>query len=903
MRRLTSDEIRRAYLDFFESKGHQVVPASSLVPSNDPTLLFTNAGMVQFKDVFLGLDRRPYTRATTSQKCMRISGKHNDLENVGPSPSHHTFFEMLGNFSFGDYFKDEAITFAYELLTKVFELPADRLAFTVYQDDDEAYNIWVSSIMVDPRRVVCLGPKTNFWQMAETGPCGPTTEIFWDRRPEEGIDSIADSLLSDDGRLLEIWNLVFMQYNRTHPDPQHTGKHDIPLPKPGVDTGMGLERMVAVIQDKNSTYDTDVFEDIMDAAQEILGHSNEFRQQNYVSYRVIADHIRAATFLISDKVNPGTNGRDYICRMLLRRAMRFAYGMGVNAPFLHKVAPTVIQKLHSVYPELEQERTAIQYYIAAEEERFLAMLERSLSILDNMITDLKTNGESSLGGSDAFFLFETHGLPLEITRDILKEQNLSIDEAGFRLAQDQHALQSRGETATIEVKPVYQDTFSDLQSRQALSSPHYNPYDYERLTVRTSIAALICNGVRVTQVSKGDQVEIVLEQTPFYVESGGQVSDTGTIVGDSCDIQVDNVHQPVGGLIIHVGRVLSGSLSEGATVSASVDIGRRWNIMRNHTATHLLHAALRKNLGTHVQQRGSLVAPEKLRFDFSHNSALTQTEIDQISLDVTRMILANVPVAVSNKPLDEARREGAMALFGEKYGSIVRTVTIPGPSMDGEYFSYELCGGTHIRHTGEIGTFLITAQGSSSAGVRRLEAVTGIEAYLALQGQARLLHQFAEKLGAPTIEAAGERISLLLQEVQDGRKSLEQMQRQHARTNLDLLIEKAIDVDGIKVLAAVIEASEVKLLSEIADWCRDRLQSSVVVLGSSIEGEARLVAALTKDVADRGVHAGNIIKSIAKIIDGKGGGRPDFATAGGKNPARLAESIELVQSLVAESLR
>ncbi len=601
MKYMSSDEVRQAFLDYFASQGHQPVSASSLVPGNDPTLLFTNAGMVQFKDVFLGTDKRPYTRAATSQKCMRISGKHNDLENVGPSPRHHTFFEMLGNFSFGDYFKRDAIKFGYQLLTEVYGLPPERLAFTVYETDDEAYDVWVNEVGVDPKRVARMGPKTNFWQMADTGPCGPTSEIHWDKNPELGVDGIIPALIEEDDRFLELWNLVFMQFNRTHPDEQHTGKFDNPLPSPGVDTGMGLERILAVIQGVEANYDTDLFTDIMDATQEILGHDDNFRAENYVGYRVIADHIRAASFLVADGVNPGTNRREYITRMLIRRAMLFAYKMGVENPFLYQVAEAVIHKMGSVYPELVQFQEAIRYQISTEEERFLRTLEHSLGILDSMIEDMKSTGQSEMSGDDAFFLHATHGLPLEITRDVLKEHALTVDEAGFDAAREIHKIQSDEETWVMATGlDIYRDLLTSLQKAGKLGSDGvaYNPYNYDHLSVPTTVLAIIKDGELVESAKWEDEVEIVLAETSFYVESGGQVSDKGLIEhpDDNWVIEVTGMRQPVGGLIIHVGKVIytkGTQVKVGDNVVARVDHHRRWDIMRNHTATHLLHASLR----------------------------------------------------------------------------------------------------------------------------------------------------------------------------------------------------------------------------------------------------------------------------------------------------------------------
>ncbi len=904
MKRTNSVEVRQTFLDFFAARGHQIVASSSLVPGNDPTLLFTNAGMVQFKDVFLGLDKRPYTRATTAQKCMRISGKHNDLENVGPSPRHHTFFEMLGNFSFGDYFKREAIIYAYELLTNVYGLPPDRLAFTVFYNDDEAYDIWTKVVGVDPRRVARMGPKTNFWQMAETGPCGPTSEIHWDLHPEQGVDSIIAALEREDDRFLELWNLVFMQFNRTQPDPQHSGQYDVPLPAPGVDTGMGLERLLAVLQDVPSNFDTDLFTDIMDATQEILGHSDAFRREHYVAYRVIADHMRAATFLIADGVNPGTTGREYVPRMMIRRAWRFAHGMGVQRPFLTEVAEAVIAKMGPIYPELVQFREAVRYQIATEEERFMRTLDHALAELAIRVEEMKRSGQKVMSGADAFALFATHGLPLEITRDLLREEGMEVDEPAFRAELERHREISAGETGAFEDVTVYQQILEDLQQRGMLGPEGvtYNPYDYDHLTFEGQVLALVSKGQRIKEAKANEAVEVVLPHTAFYVEAGGQVSDTGEIRGQGWTVRVEDMRQPIGGLIVHVGMVTEGIVREGDRATAAVDEARRWDIMRNHTATHLLHASLRRVLGAHVRQKGSLVAPDRLRFDFTHNAPLTAEEIERITEQVNAMILANQPVAIAFKSLNEARQEGAMALFGEKYGETVRTITIPQPQARQQRFSYELCGGTHVRSTAEIGPFVITKEESSSAGVRRIEAVTGRGAQALIAQRLQTLNAVAVRLGSE-VENVASRVEALLDELKAAQERIEALERRSALNALDTLLAQAQEVDGARVVAAQVEAPDSDLLGQMADWCRDRLESGVVVLGSTIEGKVRLVAKVTPDLVKRGVHAGKLVGALAEVVGGGGGGRPDFATAGGKDPSRLPEAIAKASVLVAEALR
>lgn len=902
MQRMSSAEARQAFLDYFARHGHQTVSSSSLVPGNDPTLLFTNAGMVQFKEVFLGQDSRPYSRAATAQKCMRISGKHNDLENVGPSPRHHTFFEMLGNFSFGDYFKRDAIRFAYELLTEVYGLPPERLAFTVYETDDEAFDAWTKDIGVSPARVARMGPKTNFWQMAETGPCGPTSEIHWDKRPEDGEAEIIDALTREDDRFLELWNLVFMQFNRTQADPEHTGAYDEPLPAPGVDTGMGFERLLSVLQGVPTNFDTDLFTDIMDATQAILGHSDAFRQEHYVAYRVIADHSRAAAFLIADGVNPGTTGREYVTRMLIRRAWRFAHTMGVEQPFMADVAEAVIAKMGTVYPELIQFREAIRYQIATEEERFMRTLDHALSELDDRIAELEANGETELGGAEAFALFATHGLPVEITRDLLQEHGLTVDEAGFAVEMVHHREVSGSDTGVFADVTAYQALLESLRAEGALGPEgvDYFPYDYDRFTFDSHVIGLLRDGEPITTAGPGDRVQVVLAETAFYVESGGQVSDTGIIRGEGWFIRVDGMAMPVGGLIVHLGEVVEGTVQIGDAATGIVDAQRRWDIMRNHTATHLLHASLRRVLGEHVRQKGSLVAPDRLRFDFTHGSPVTPEELRAVEDEVNAMVLANQPLEIVFKSLDEAKREGAMALFGEKYGNTVRTITIPEPEHDSRW-SYELCGGTHVRSTAEIGEFIITREESSSAGVRRIEAVTGHAANALIRRRFDTLREVAALVGGEPEHAPG-RVKALLEELDIAYDSIETMQRDTARDALEELLSASVAVDGAQLVAAQVDAPDGDLLAEMVDWCRDRLDSGVVVLGSEIDGKARIVAKVTPDLVERGVHAGKLVGELARQVGGGGGGRPDFATAGGKDTARLAEVLQGARTLIDEAL-
>jgi len=657
MKKMSSAEVRRAFLDFFEEMGHRALASSSLVPADDPTLLFANSGMVQFKDVFLGLDRRDYSRATTSQKCMRVSGKHNDLENVGPSPRHHTFFEMLGNFSFGDYFKRDAIRFAFDLLTEVYGLPAERLAVTVYENDDESYDCWVKEIGINPRRVARMGPSTNFWQMADTGPCGPNSEIHWDKFPEQGDEDVIALLQAEDDRFLEIWNLVFMQFNRQQADPEHTGKWDAPLPAPGVDTGMGFERILTILQGVEANYETDLFTPIIRRTQALTGHSDEQRDADIVPYRVIADHIRAAVFLISDGVMPGAKGRAAIPRIVIRRAARFGREIGFERPFLADIADTVIDIMGGHYSELVAGAETIKRVITLEEERFLRTMDRGLNELDDMLAQLDDSME--LSGQQAFYLKATLGLPYQVTKDVAEERGFSVDEAGFAEAEAEHALISGGGTAMGEIASAeaYRQLLTDLQAAGALPAEgvRYDPYTDS--PADTEILALMREGRPVDSALVGEAIEFVLGETRFYVEAGGQVSDTGTVSGAGWVIEVEAMKQPVSGLIVHVGEVVEGAPARGDSASAQVDRSRRMDITRNHTATHLLHAALRNKLGRHVQQRGSLVAPDRLRFDFSHPEKVTERELSAVAAEISGAIARNASIRCIGRALHAVARE------------------------------------------------------------------------------------------------------------------------------------------------------------------------------------------------------------------------------------------------------
>jgi alanyl-tRNA synthetase len=896
MKEMTSSEIRRAYLDFFEEMGHQEVMSSSLVPVNDPTLLFTNAGMVQFKDVFLGLDKRPYTRATTAQKCMRVSGKHNDLENVGPSPRHHTFFEMLGNFSFGDYFKADAIKFAHAVLTQVYELPEDRLYYTVFTDDDEAYALWTEQEGVDPSHVYRMGEATNFWQMADTGPCGPTTEMHWDRGPETCTCGEPDcSVLLDNGcdRWVEIWNLVFMQYNR---QPDGT---DVPLPAPGVDTGMGFERIVSILQGKDANYETDLFMPIIERTQRLAGQTDAERDANIVPYRVIADHSRAASFLIADGVVPGNAARNYICRMVIRRAVRFGEKLGFSEPFLADVSEAVIETMGEHYAELVERREAILQSIRVEEERFRRTLARGLEELDEILDDLESGGE--VPGETAFTLYATHGLPFEITRDVAQERGFTVDEAGFRAKMDEHRIASGAGKAMGEIDTGEQYTalLKDMRESGQIGEMGvvYDPYDAEPVSGRV-LAMLSEDGARIEDAMAGDTVEVVLPETHFYVESGGQVTDTGTITGEGWEIEVERVARPVGGLIVHIGAVVEGQPSVGDDVTAEVNMARRRDIMRNHTATHLLHAGLRAVLGEHVQQAGSLVAQDRLRFDFSHHEAVTREELDAIAAHVNENVLAAQPVNVYHTDIQTARGEGAIALFDEKYGEEVRTIQI-GPRDD--LVSYELCGGTHIGNTAEIGPFIIIGESSVGAGLRRIEAMTGHSALNLIRERFDALEETAEMLGGTAGEVES-RVTALMKAHQDAEKENQRLRREIGRLEFLNKLENVQEIAGVPSLIAQVDETPVDLMREMADWFRDRQKSGVLVLGSVINARPMLLVAVTEDWVKEGLKAGDLVKALARIVGGGGGGRPTLATAGGPNAEALPQALAEAPALIKGAL-
>jgi alanyl-tRNA synthetase len=906
----TGAQIRQEFIDFFIEHGHTFVPSSSLVPGGDSTLLFTNAGMVQFKNVFLGTDQRPYTRAVNSQKCLRVSGKHNDLEQVGRDNTHHTFFEMLGNWSFGDYYKKEAITWAWQLLTEVWELPKDRLWATYFKDelneipeDKEAAEIWLSQPGFNPDHLLSFGRKENFWEMADTGPCGPDSEIHFDRGPAFCTKSEDPAHIckvnGDCGRFLEFWNNVFIQYNRVSPTEIY------PLEKKHIDTGMGFERIVSILQDKDSNYKTDLFMPLIKRVQDLTGHTDDEREADLTPYRVIADHARATSFLIADGVVPGNIGRNYVCRMLVRRAARFGMKLGLNHPFMAEIAKIVIEEFGAFYPELKRNQKTILDNLTREEEQFQRTVKAGLEHLDGLLEELKEEGKTLLEGEKAFDLYATLGLPLEITRDIAQEQGLEVDTAGFQEAMDEHRLASGAGKAFGEMGgedvDVFTDIFESLLDSGKLNKTgvEYNPY--QPLTEPLEVLALIKNGQPVEKAEQGDAVQVLLPKTWFYVESGGQVSDTGQIVSVNDEdwvIQISDMRKPAAGVIVHQGEVIKGQPQVGDLSLAQVDVDRRVQIQRNHTATHLLHAALHQVLGGHARQAGSLVAPDRLRFDFTHPHPMTREEILAVEAHVNQAILADYELIITQKPLQEAIEEGAMALFGEKYDSVVRTITIG----EDEKLSYELCGGTHVDETGDIGLFLVTYESSIAAGIRRIEGVTGWRAYQLARERMNTLDEINHFLGTSPSEVLP-KIKNLSNSLSDAQKEIETLQVQHVASAFDEKLADTEEVEGIPVMLTILPDASMEALREMADKFRQHYQSGVALLASEQDGKPILIAAVTDDLVERGLHAGKLVGSVAKIVGGGGGGRPTLAQAGGKDPSKLSEALDSVRVYIRENLK
>ena len=867
---MNSSQIRQQFLDFFAGKGHAVVASSALVPHGDPTLLFTNAGMNQFKDVFLGFDKRPYTRATSSQKCVRAGGKHNDLENVGYTARHHTFFEMLGNFSFGDYFKRDAIAYAWELLTGVFKLPPERLLVTVYAEDDEAYGIWKDVVGVPADRIIRIGDNKgaryasdNFWMMGDTGPCGPCTEIFYDHGPHipGGPPGSADE---DGDRFIEIWNNVFMQYNRDEAGVLH------PLPRPSVDTGMGLERISAVLQGVHSNYEIDLFQRLIAAA----ARETATTDLDSPSLKVIADHIRACAFLVSDGVIPGNEGRGYVLRRIVRRAIRHGYKLGARAAFFHKLVPDLVAEMGGAYPDLAAQSQRVSDVLRQEEERFFATIANGMDILENAIAAGDIDGET------AFKLHDTYGFPLDLTADVCRERGVSVDETGFEAAMARQKAQAR---AAGKFK---------MSANLDYSGPQTTFHGYERLDTDARVVALYRDGATVEALHEGEVGVVVLDETPFYAESGGQVGDRGLLRGPDGLFEVEDTQKIQAAVFGHHGVVATGALRIGDTVKARVDAASRTATMRNHSATHLMHKALRQVLGAHVQQKGSLVDADKTRFDFSHTQPVTADEIAEIERRVNAEILANAATEARVMGIEDAQKTGAMMLFGEKYGDEVRVLDIGS--------SRELCGGTHVSRTGDIGLFKIYAESGVAAGVRRIEAATG-EGALALVATAeRELARIAALVKVAPEQAAA-RIEQVIEQSRALEKELSALKAKMAAGAGDALAGQAVDVSGAKVLAATLEGADANALREAVDKLRATLKSAAVVLASVSEGKVTLIAGVTPDLTGK-VKAGELVNFVAGQIGGKGGGRPDMAQAGGTQPEHLPTALAAVTAWVAGKL-
>jgi alanyl-tRNA synthetase len=870
---MNSAEIRSSFLEYFKSKGHAIVASSPLVPANDPTLLFVNSGMVQFKDVFLGKEQRPYKRATTSQRSVRAGGKHNDLENVGYTARHHTFFEMLGNFSFGDYFKKDAIQYAWELLTQVYRLPPERLWTTVYETDDEAYDLWTRTIGVPKERCVRIGDKPggakyqsdNFWQMADTGPCGPCSEIFYDHGPgiAGGPPGSADA---DGDRYIEIWNLVFMQYDRDAKGVM------TPLPKPCVDTGMGLERIAAVLQGRHSNYEIDLFQDLIRAA----ARETAQQQLKSPSLNVIADHIRACAFLIVDGVIPGNEGRGYVLRRIIRRAIRHGYKLGQKRPFFHKLVPDLDRAMGDAYPELRAAAGRAADVLRQEEERFAETLEHGMGVLEGALA----SGEKLLDGETVFKLYDTFGFPVDLTADICRERGVSIDLAGFEAAMEAQRERARAASKFASSAGL------DYSGRKTEFR------GYETLSVQAKVVALYREGAQTDALRSGDTGAVVLDQTPFYAESGGQVGDRGELVAAGGTFVVDDTRKIQAEVFGHHGRLKTGALRVGDAVEARVDAGRRERTMRNHSVTHLMHKALREVLGAHVQQKGSLVDPDKTRFDFAHDKPVSAAEIREIERRVNAEILRNAPTRAQIMPIEDAKKSGAVMLFGEKYGDEVRVLDIG--------TSREFCGGTHVARTGDIGFFKITGQAGVAAGVRRVEATTGegaLDWVQAVEGEKQFVEDF--------YQASGEALRKKLVQEREERRNLE---KEIARLRSKLAMgqgsdvaSQAVDVKGVKVLAATLEGADAKTLREAMDKLKDRLKSAAIVLGAVSDGKVALIAGVTADLTGK-VKAGELVNFVAQQVGGKGGGRPDMAQAGGTEPGRLGGALESVRPWVEQRL-
>ncbi len=877
-----SGEIRKAFLDYFENRGHTVISSSSLVPVNDPTLLFTNAGMNQFKDVFLGIDKHSYQRAVTAQKCVRAGGKHNDLDTVGRTARHHTFFEMLGNFSFGDYFKREAIQYAWEFLTVWAGLPEEKLWITIYEDDDEAEKLWQEVAGVAPERIIRMGEKDNFWAMGDTGPCGPCSEIHYDRGADYACKQEECALgVCDCDRWLEIWNLVFMQYNRDEEG------NLIPLPRPSIDTGMGLERLTSLLQRVDSNFDTDLFIPLMDSIEKMTGIKYDRGEKGF-PFRVIADHSRACTFLISDGVLPSNDGRGYVLRRILRRAVRFGRSLGIEEAFLYKNVDVVADIMKEAYPEIEEKKEFVKEVIKMEEERFLVTLHEGLKKVEEIIAGVKSRGDGIILGQEAFMLYDTYGFPLDLTEDVAEENRLRVDTAGFNQMMEEQrdrARQANKSTGAF----AHEIIISDLMQGVAAGPTIFTGYEKTR---DQSVIIAIIKGERLIDEAFDEQVLVVTASTPFYAESGGQVADVGVIIADQGKMLVENV-QKVGNCIVHEGK-LRGSLKCGETVNLQVNEEQRLDTARNHTATHLLHKALRQVLGDHAQQKGSLVDPSRMRFDFSHLASLSDDELLRIENMVNDFILGVHEVRTQVTGLEDAREYGAIALFGEKYDEQVRVVEVEGVSV-------ELCGGTHVRNTGQLGSFKILSEASVGSGLRRIEACTGRGAREYLSGVENNLKDAAQLLKAVPAEVS-HKIDILQHTLKEYEKEIENLKGKLSRVSSGDLINKAYDISGSKVLIEKVEDQDAVTLRQNAEMLKDKLGSSIVLLASISQDKVSLVSFVSKDLVDKGLHAGNIVGRAAKIAGGGGGGRPDMAQAGARDKSKLDEALTAAREMVEEIL-
>ncbi len=882
---LTGKDIRQKFIQYFQENKHTHVASSSLIPYNDPTLLFTNAGMNQFKDVFLGLETKPYHRAVTSQKCVRAGGKHNDLETVGKTARHHTFFEMLGNFSIGDYFKEDAIKFAWEFLTKELKLPEEKLYITVYKDDDEAYKLWQDLTGFPNEKILRLGEKDNFWQMGDTGPCGPCSEIHYDRGESYACDCEDGCKLGvcDCDRWLEIWNLVFMQFNRDEQGVLH------PLPKPNIDTGMGLERITSILQNVDNNFETDLFMPLIRYCEELTSQPYEKGAQGF-PFRVIADHARACTFLIADGVMPSNEGRGYVLRRILRRAVRLGKTVGLNEPFLYKFSAKIADIMGEDYPEVVEKLSFIQSVIKAEEERFYQTLQDGLRKVSQTIESLKENGKMEIDGESAFLFYDTYGFPIDLTKDIAEENAMTVDLIGFDQAMEKQRQMSKSARANFDVKALANIVKENFPSEKATEF-----IGYEKLNAEVKLEGIIVEK-NIREKVYDDYAYILLDKTPFYAQGGGQVGDKGKLYGKNGVFNVENTIKLPNGCYLHEGYS-DGGLVCGEILNAEVDGNLRKATERNHTATHLLHHALREVLGDHVHQAGSLVSPNYLRFDFSHSKALTTGELEKIEHMVNEMVLSSYPVEASENSIDVAREKGFIALFGEKYGDKVRCLNIGGVSK-------ELCGGTHVQHSSEIGSFKIIGESSVSAGIRRIEALTGEAAYKYAKSKIELLAEVVNALKVTNDKDILDKIIQEANQIKTLKKELDSLKTKMTQAMVSEEVSSAVeDVNGVKVLAKVVQANDIEELRQIADQFKDKMKETVIVLGAvTATDEVILVGMLTPDAVKNKLHVGKVIKEVAKIVDGNGGGRPDMAQAGGKNskalPQAIASTVGIVEALL-----